>query len=186
MTTRPSTRTELPHSRPFSSVVPTHRVGHELEKRARVRLAPVYFPLYRLPVAANSATGFCRLTNSRRTSVHIPKTDAFFVPEFSRYGGCAWDTFGCAGFLESRSANPRTAATQIRFAAKRGSSSTLGVSPMQFSLTQNPSVNSGKAAAHRAMAMAALHADSSLSVRLKRYNQHMETARSLEAQAVTK
>lgn len=135
---------------------------------------------YALAVAANSATGFCRPTNSRRTSVHVPKTDAFFVPEFSRYGGCTWDTFGCAGFLESRSANPRTAATLIRFAAKRGSSSTLGASPMHFSRTQNPSATSGKAAAHRAMAIAALHADSSLSVRLKRYNAHMVKARALE------
>ena len=91
-----------------------------------------------------------------------------------------------AGFLESRSANPRTAATLIRFAAKRGSSSTLGASPMQFSPTQDPSVTLGKAAAHRAMAIAALHADSSLSVRLKRYNHHIEIARSLEAQAVAK
>lgn len=45
----------------------------------------------------------------------------------------------------------------------------------------NPSVTSGKAAAHRAMAMAALHADSSLSVRLKRYNTQMAIARTLEA-----
>jgi hypothetical protein len=63
----------------------------------------------------------------------------------------------------------------------RGSSSAKGALPMQFSRTQNPSTASGKAAAHRAMAIAALHADSSLSVRLKRYNAHMEQARTLEA-----
>ncbi|MGV8841862.1 MAG: hypothetical protein ACOH2I_01135 [Pseudomonas sp.] len=34
-------------------------------------------------------------------------------------------------------------------------------------------------AAHRAMAFAALHADSSLSVRLARYNDHMARARAL-------
>ncbi|HDS1768670.1 hypothetical protein NPS42_23600 [Pseudomonas putida] len=39
-----------------------------------------------------------------------------------------------------------------------------------------------RAAAHRAMAIAALHADSSLSVRLKRYNAAMAKARALEAQ----
>lgn len=33
---------------------------------------------------------------------------------------------------------------------------------------------------HRRMALSALHADSSLSVRLKRYNQHMAYARALE------
>ncbi len=47
--------------------------------------------------------------------------------------------------------------------------------------TQNPSATPSKAAAHRAMAIAALHADSSLSVRLKRYNAAMAKARALEA-----
>ena len=46
--------------------------------------------------------------------------------------------------------------------------------------TQNP-FTSSKAAAHRAMAIAALHADSSLSVRLTRYNHHMGRARALTA-----
>lgn len=52
------------------------------------------------------------------------------------------------------------------------------------STTLDPSVLVSKANAHRAMAMAALRADSSLSVRVKRYNHHVEIARSLEAQAV--
>jgi hypothetical protein len=37
-----------------------------------------------------------------------------------------------------------------------------------------------RAAAHRAMALAALHADSSLRTRLTRYNDHMAKARALE------
>jgi hypothetical protein len=49
---------------------------------------------------------------------------------------------------------------------------------------RNPSTASTRAAAHRAMALAALHADSSLSVRLKRYNDQMAKARALEAQEV--
>ncbi|AJE23149.1 hypothetical protein [Azotobacter chroococcum] len=49
-------------------------------------------------------------------------------------------------------------------------------------LTLNPSKS--RAAAHRAMALAALRADSSLSVRLKRYNDQMAKARALEAQEV--
>lgn len=145
-----------------------------LAKRDQVNYIPV--------VAVNPATGFCSPINNRRTSVHVPKTDAFFVPEFSFYGGCAWGAFERAGFLLSRSANLRTAATQSCFAAVSGGSSTIGASPMQFSRTQNPSAPSNKAAAHRAMAMAALHANSSLSVRLKRYNHHMDQARALEAQ----
>ncbi|WP_185049382.1 hypothetical protein [Pseudomonas brassicacearum] len=43
----------------------------------------------------------------------------------------------------------------------------------------NPSKN--RAAAHRAMALAALHANSSLATRLARYNIHMAKARALEA-----
>jgi hypothetical protein len=38
-----------------------------------------------------------------------------------------------------------------------------------------------RAAAHRAMAMAALRANSSISVRLRRYNHHMDVARNLES-----
>lgn len=38
-----------------------------------------------------------------------------------------------------------------------------------------------RAAAHRAMALAALHANSSLATRLTRYNDHMTKARALEA-----
>ena len=47
---------------------------------------------------------------------------------------------------------------------------------------RNPSNTSTHAAAFRAMAYAALRADSSLSVRLARYNNHMAKARALEAQ----
>lgn len=46
----------------------------------------------------------------------------------------------------------------------------------------NPSALQDRAAAHRAMAVAALRANSSLSVRLKRYNHHINVARSLDAQ----
>ncbi|MCO8165483.1 hypothetical protein NJC38_25430 [Pseudomonas sp. 21LCFQ010] len=45
-------------------------------------------------------------------------------------------------------------------------------------LAINPSKK--RAAAHRKMALNALHADSSLSVRLARYNAHMQKARALE------
>lgn len=42
----------------------------------------------------------------------------------------------------------------------------------------------GRAAAHRAMARAALFADSSASVRLRKYNSHIEKAQQLEARAL--
>ncbi len=145
------------------------------------RLAPSDVAVYRWPVAANSATGFGHPSIVRRISATVSKAGAFFMPATSFYGGCAWGAFERAGFLTSRLTNPRTATTHS-FGHERGSSSTLGAVPMQFSPTQNPSANSGKAAAHRAMAMAALRANSSLYVRLKRYNLHMDRARALEVQ----
>ena len=39
-----------------------------------------------------------------------------------------------------------------------------------------------RALAHRRLALAALHADSSLAVRLRRWNHHMAIVRTLEAQ----
>lgn len=44
-------------------------------------------------------------------------------------------------------------------------------------------ITRSRAAAHRAMARAALSADTSLTTRLNRYNHHMQKARALEAVA---
>ncbi len=131
---------------------------------------------YSLAVAANSATGFSGPSTYRRTSASDSIACAFFVPATLVYGGCAWETFGSAGVLYARSANPRTAATLIRLAANRGSSSHTGALQMH---ALNPSKI--RAAAHRAMALAALHANSSLATRLSRYNAHMSKARALDA-----
>ncbi|SEE01138.1 hypothetical protein [Pseudomonas anguilliseptica] len=49
---------------------------------------------------------------------------------------------------------------------------------------RNPSTSPAHAAAFRAIALAALRADSSLSVRLARYNAAMAKARALEVQEV--
>jgi len=118
-----------------------------------------------------------RSSKSRRTSAHHPIAGAFFVPAASCYGGCAWDTFGCAGCLDSRSANPRTAVTITCLAASGDSSPNQGASPMKHAL--NPSTS--HAAAWKARAFAALRGNSSLSVRLARYNEAMQRARALEA-----
>jgi len=66
---------------------------------------------YRLPVAANSATGFGDSKTTRRTGAPITIAGAFFVPARPVYGGCARETLGSAGFRVSRFANLRTAAT---------------------------------------------------------------------------
>ncbi len=75
-------------------------------------------------VADESAVGFRSPDQSRRTALQVVAVSAMVL-----YGGCARDTFGYAGFLDSRSANLRTAATSLRFAAKRGGSNNQGASP---------------------------------------------------------
>ena len=131
---------------------------------------------YGVPVAVNPVAGFDGPNTTRRTGAPIPIAGAFFVPAVSSYGGCAWGAFGRAGFRVSRSVNPRTAATLYRLTAIRGSSTTHGAPPMKT--TRNSSTH---AAAWKARAFAALRADSSLSVRLRRYNAAMAKARTLEA-----
>lgn len=54
---------------------------------------------------------------------------------------------------------------------------------MKHDPAPNPSALRERASAHRAMAIAALHSDSSLSNRLRRYNHHQTIARDLEATA---
>lgn len=133
---------------------------------------------YRSNVAANSATGFGDPITVRRTSAPITIAGAFFVPAHPVYGGCAWEALGPAGCLTSRFANLRTAATLNRLATISGSSNaTLGVSPMKALIP--PAI---RALAHRRMALSALRANSSLSVRLKRYNAHMNIVRALDSQ----
>ncbi|SFB52027.1 hypothetical protein [Azotobacter beijerinckii] len=51
-------------------------------------------------------------------------------------------------------------------------------------MKHDPSALRQRAAAHRAMALAALRADSSRSVRLRRYSDHMAKARALEAEVL--
>lgn len=50
---------------------------------------------------------------------------------------------------------------------------------MMHSHAFNPTARSIRAAAHKAMAFAALYANSSLATRLSRYNHHMQRARTL-------
>ena len=132
---------------------------------------------YSLDVAANSVTGLGNPLNNRRNSAPITIAGAFFASAYSFYGGCAWETFGSAGVLYARSVNLRTAATLIRLTANRGSFSTIGAPPMTTLISSKI-----RALAHRRMALSALRADSSLSVRLKRYNDHMIIVRALEVQ----
>lgn len=143
---------------------------------AMARVACSRSPGYRSHITANSVTGLGGLDSTRRNSATNSIAGAFFAPVITIYGGLRRSTLGCAGLLVRRSANPAQSATPICLAAERGGSSVQGASPMN---ALNPSKI--RAAAHRAMAMAALRANSSISVRLRRYNHHMDVARNLES-----
>ncbi len=132
---------------------------------------------YGLSVAANSATDLGGSNSKRRNSAPITIAGAFFAPAFSCYGGLRRSTLGCAGFRLPRSANPVQLATLLCLAAVRsGSNEVNGATSMKYALI--PSAI--RALAHRRMALSALRANSSLSVRLARYNTHMTIVRTLE------
>ena len=109
------------------------------------------------------------------------KSWGFFMPSVSLYGGTCGAGLSVSLLNGSvPTTNSARSATQTCRRVRGGSYLQQGTDLMS-NHTQNPSATSGKAAAHRAMAIAALHADSSLSVRLKRYNSQMEKARQLDA-----
>ncbi|SEO32765.1 hypothetical protein SAMN04490369_10717 [Vreelandella aquamarina] len=140
---------------------------------------------YASRAGAKSSAWFGDRIKTWRTSAHR-ETGAFFASTVRVYGGCAWETAKSAGFQVSRFANLRTA-TPINCLATVGDGSTkLGDLPMaSLSLPNLITRNfSSRAAAHRAMAKAALFADSSARTRLKRYNHHIEKAEALEARAL--
>ena len=139
---------------------------------------------YSPPVTVNPVAGFGDPISNRRTSAPKTIAGAFFVPAMSCHGGCAWETERSAGCQLARFANLRTVASNDRLATVGGGSEPqVGAAPMKHDPARNPSALRERAAAHRAMAIAALRADSSLSVRLKRYNHHMAICRDLEATA---
>lgn len=140
---------------------------------------------YSIPVAAKSAAGFGDPIRHWRTGALSCVTGAFFMPVIMLYGSCARETFGSAGFLCPRFANLRTATTLNCLATVRGSSHLdIGV-PQMKNHAPNPSIQN-RIAALKARAISALHADSSLKVRLDRYNAAMRKARALESQGGAK
>lgn len=134
-----------------------------------------------LQVAVNPATQGVRTLSENLAHMRPhPIAGAFFVPAMSLYGGPCWAGFGLAGFQVSRFLTPARPATLTREKVGGSSSDKLGAPPMKH--TRNPSAS--HAAAWKARAFAALRSDSSLSVRLARYNEAMAKARTLEAQEV--
>ncbi len=149
-----------------------------ISHRARVQVAQtVAHPKtgrYSLAVAANSVTGLGRPKSKRRNSAPFRLQALFLRPHFRFMAAVRGRPSGLLGsFCPGR---PTRAQLPPLFAWSR-----TVVAPQQKELHMhalNPFKN--RAAAHRAMALAALHANSSLATRLARYNAHMTTARALE------
>ena len=143
--------------------------------------------MYRPPQVMAQVMARCRSrgnTTIKMAQSRPLKSWGFFMPSVSLYGGTCGAGLSASILTESNpTTNAARSATQTCRRVRGGSYLQNGTDLMS-NHTQNPSATSGtsgKAAAHRAMAIAALHADSSLSVRLKRYNHHVEIARNLEA-----
>ena len=133
---------------------------------------------YGSPVAANSAIWVWSLDKAKGAQAPHKNAGAFFVPVVSSYGGCVWEAFAPAGFLLPRLTNLHTVRLHS-LGHEGGGSPAKGAVPMQHILRLNP--YKIRALAHRRMALSALRANSSLSVRLARYNNHMEQVRTLES-----
>ena len=130
---------------------------------------------------AKSSAGCASPKTHWRNSAHYD--GVFFMPV--NYGGLCVGGFGLPGSFVSGLAHLRTV-RHPSCASDLADSKHKGVTSMASLRLSNLITRSlsSRAAAHRAMAKAALFADSSTRTRLKRYNHHIEKAQQLEARAL--
>lgn len=137
--------------------------------------------VYPKSVTAKSVTRFGDRNRQRRTSAHTQDEGAFFVPDHLHYGGlCGGDLRVCWNPLSSSSPTSAQTASHCLATVKAVPESDKGTDIMKNPLV---TLHQRRADSQRAMAKAALRSDSSLSVRHKRYNAHMDKARAAEARA---
>lgn len=133
-------------------------------------------PAYSSPVATLLATnGSASPRIKRSTSSHL-QARSFFSPAFN--GGAVREAFAPFGFLLPELAGPHSATAHHL--------QVMPVVPKQKELRPMNHLHTAlknRAAAHKAMAFAALRADSSASVRLGRYRKHIDRSRTLLALA---
>lgn len=156
--------------------MPNQFMPHQKNPQAISTVALSKNGRYSSVVAANSATGRRNPRISRRISAQITTAGVFFRLQYRVMAAVCGQASAWPGSKFPGIPTPHIAATQSR-RKDRGSSQVDMGAPHMHAL--NPSKI--RAAAHRAMARAALHANSSLRSRLARYNSHMEKARALEA-----
>lgn len=156
--------------------------GHYLGHYCKKSLALILGAGYSGHVAANSAIGFDRLNSKRRTQRRYKQ--AFF--------------FACTLWRPVRGKRLRLPVSFLAglstrvLAATQSIDSDCGSSKTQkgatkmltLSLPLPARIKRDRIQSHKAMAYAALHADSSLKVRLERYNHHMNKARAIAGGAL--
>ena len=148
------------------------------EKNADQGLRLGIVRVYPKSVTAKSVNRFSDRQRQRRTSAHNQDAGAFFAPYHLSYGGGAWEAFfGSAGSFVPGSLT-RVSAASPCLATVMAVPSDKGTEIMRHPLS---SLLERRATSQRAMAYAALRADSSLSVRRNRYNRHIQKARAAEA-----
>lgn len=137
--------------------------------------------MYRSPVAANSAI---RIGVLNPLGGHRLKSGFFVSAARQAFMGGPCGAAQAAPVTSGRYANLHGSAHPDWRRGSGRTTRTLEASAMtsRHTLTLNPSKS--HSAAWKARALAALRADSSLSVRLNRYNAAMARARDLEAQEV--
>lgn len=156
--------------------MPDQFMSHRKKPQAPRTVALSKNGRYSLAVAANSATGCRNPQRYRRTSAQFTIAGVFFRLQSSVMAAVCGQASAWPGSCISGIPTPHIAATQSRRKDRGSSQKDMGAPHMH---AINPSKI--RAAAHRAMALAALHANSSLATRLARYNAHMSKARALDA-----
>ncbi|QIH10578.1 ash family protein [Pseudomonas sp. BIOMIG1BAC] len=152
------------------------RMGHQWA-RMKKSVACDELRGYRSSVAANSATGRRNPNLRRRTGAPFRLLALFLCSQSRVMAAVCGQASAWPGSFFPGIPTPCTAATQSRRKDRGSSSAKEGATPMNALIPSKI-----RALAHRRMALSALRARSSLSVRLKRYNHHMDQARALEAQ----
>jgi hypothetical protein len=144
-------------------------------------LAKHYLKGYSSPVTANSVTGCRNPSKQKAPSAQNSISGVFLCLKYRVMAAVCGRASALPGSFCPGIPTLHTAATQSR-RKDRGSSSAEGAPPMQCPLNFSARSKTAHVKAWKARAFAALRADSSLSVRLTRYNAAMSRARALEAQ----
>lgn len=156
--------------------------GHYLGHYCKKPLALILGAGYSGHVAANSATGFSRLNT---TEAHKRRSKQAFFFARNLWRPVRGKRLRLPVSFVTGLLTRVLAATQSISSDCGSPKNDLGATKMlTLSLPLPARIKRDRIQSHKAMAYAALHADSSLKVRLERYNHHMNKARAIAGGAL--